>query len=426
MEMKTVFGSMMDFDNASRPEGPDPIQPIEEEEPVPKKKQRLSEIRPERDVMPPTNSVEILDLSDFPDAPSEDEAKDEANNGSYNPFRGVSLEEPKKEKVEESKNAPTEDDNDLFLSEDLFTREELKEEPEEGNGAKMTDGFVVQGEHAEIVITADRARVDSKLSGTVTCHSLTVGNAGIEGKIYSDADVELSGLADVRGEIHAKRIEIYGTFHGALSAEEELVVHDSAKVFGTMESFGSVEIHSGAVLSGTASFKTKEDEGEEDNDAFTLSEPEENVPDTKELFPVEEEEKEEKAPVPEKEPEQKPIMNEDEEDEPDIIFDKTDDASDIHPEVDGIPLTQSADATENVTKEESESTDSASKEPEEKPEEEPTELEDDTEAPEEENQSADGTPLTQSADVVVPDNTEDSDDLGDVDLPSSFFDEAEV
>lgn len=380
MEMKTVFGSMMDFDNASRPEGPDPIQLIEEEEPVPK----------------PTKSVEILDLNDFPDVSDKDEAKDEANNGSYNPFRGVSF--------EESKNAPAEDDNDLFLSEDLFTREELKEEPEEGNGAKMTDGFVVRGEHAEIVITADHARVDSKLSGTVTCHSLTVGNAGIEGKIYSDADVELSDLADVRGEIHAKRIEIYGTFHGALSAEEELVVHDSAKVFGTMKSFGSVEIHSGAVLSGTASFKAKEDEGEEDNDAFTLSEPEENVPDTKELFPVEEEKKEKKAPAPKKEPEQEPVMNEDEEDEPDLDFDETDES---------LNVTEEKPVEEPDTEEPNK-------------EEDPAEYEDDTETPEEENQSTDGTPLTQSADVVIPDNTEDSDDLGDVDLPSSFFDEAEV
>jgi cytoskeletal protein CcmA (bactofilin family) len=386
MEMKTVFGSMMDFDNASRPEGPDPIQPIEEEEPAPKKKQRLPE---------------ILDLNDFPDASDEDEAEEEANEGSYNPFRGVSFDEPKEEPKEEAapveeEDSAEEDDNDLFLSEDLFAKEEPKEEPEEGNGAKMTDGFVVRGEHAEIVVTADHARVDSKLSGTVTCHSLTVGSAGIDGKICSDADVVLSDLSDVRGEIHAKKIEVYGTFHGTLSAEEELVVHDSARVFGTMESFGSVEIHPGAVLSGTAFFRTKEDEDEEDDDAFLLSEPEESVPDTKELFPVEEEEKEKKAPIPKKTPEQEPVMNEDEEDEPDLDFDETDGPS-------------------SVTEEESE--EEPKEEPKENSEEDPTEPEDNKEVPEEENQPKN---------VVVPDDAEDSDDLDDVDLPSSFFDEAEV
>lgn len=126
----------------------------------------------------------------------------------------------------------------------------------------MTDGFVIKGNKVSVDITKP-ARIDSELHGDVTCHDLYVGKALVDGTITSDTTVVLSEESSVIGTIHAKNVHLYGDFRGDLTADENLVINESAHIQGKVTALGTVEIHPGAVLDGTAEFKMTEEEGTE-------------------------------------------------------------------------------------------------------------------------------------------------------------------
>jgi len=119
----------------------------------------------------------------------------------------------------------------------------------------MTSGFVIKGENVNVEITEKNARIDSEINGTISCHNLYIGKALIEGNIVSDKSIILSEDACAKGNIHGKRIYIYGKFEGDLTSDEKLVIYKTANISGRINALGTVEVHPGAILNGTADFK---------------------------------------------------------------------------------------------------------------------------------------------------------------------------
>lgn len=119
----------------------------------------------------------------------------------------------------------------------------------------MTSGFVIKGENVNVDITEKNARIDSEINGTISCHNLYIGKALIEGNIVSDKSIILSEDACAKGNIHGKRIYIYGKFEGDLTSDEKLVIYKTANISGRINALGTVEVHPGAILNGTADFK---------------------------------------------------------------------------------------------------------------------------------------------------------------------------
>lgn len=178
-------------------------------------------------------------------------------NGTYNPFANT----------EESKPMSINSD---FLKKAYPEKKAFPDFLDTPNGVKgiiepatyMTEGFVIKGNKVSVDIEKP-ARIDSELHGDVTCHDLYVGKALVDGTITSDTTVVLSEESSVIGTIHAKNVHLYGDFRGDLTADENLVINESAHIQGKVTALGTVEIHPGAVLDGTAEFKMTEEEKKE-------------------------------------------------------------------------------------------------------------------------------------------------------------------
>ncbi|MGI6125126.1 MAG: bactofilin family protein [Acetivibrionales bacterium] len=238
------------------------------------------------------------------------------NNGTYNPFANT-----------ESKPMSINSD---FLKKAYPEKKAFPDFLDAPKGAKgiiepatyMTDGFVIKGNKVSVDITKP-ARIDSELHGDVTCHDLYVGKALVDGTITSDTTVVLSEESSVIGTIHAKNVHLYGDFRGNLTADENLVINESAHIQGKVIALGTVEIHPGAVLDGTAEFKMSEEEKKEpievehvkeepESESEPVHEPidpfadKDQNPDSKEEPETEPVVAETKAETEESEPEEKP------------------------------------------------------------------------------------------------------------------------
>lgn len=174
-------------------------------------------------------------------------------NGTYNPFANTEESKPMSINSDFLKKAYPD-----FLSKDTQKGAKGIIEP----ATYMTEGFVIKGNKVSVDITKP-ARIDSELHGDVTCHDLYVGKALVDGTITSDTTVVLSEESSVIGTIHAKNVHLYGDFRGDLTADENLVINESAHIQGKVTALGTVEIHPGAILDGTAEFKMTEEEGTE-------------------------------------------------------------------------------------------------------------------------------------------------------------------
>ncbi|MFN2926474.1 polymer-forming cytoskeletal protein [Lachnospiraceae bacterium YH-ros2228] len=228
--MANFFGNMMDFNN-------DTATPV-------KKSISDSTEKKETNTLNTTNGATETPVNGTP------------VNGTYNPFANT-----------ESKPMSINSD---FLKKAYPEKKAFPDFLDTPKGAKgiiepttyMTEGFVIKGNKVSVDITKP-ARIDSELHGDVTCHDLYVGKALVDGTITSDTTVVLSEESSVIGTIHAKNVHLYGDFRGDLTADENLVINESAHIQGKVTALGTVEIHPGAVLDGTAEFKMTEEEKKE-------------------------------------------------------------------------------------------------------------------------------------------------------------------
>lgn len=122
--------------------------------------------------------------------------------------------------------------------------------------------------------------IDVTIKGNFKSPSNITVNGTVKGQVDTKADVTVGEKATVEGSIKAKKVTVSGTIKGNVEARESLEITPTGKIFGDITT-SNLMIQSGAIFVGKSMMVEK---GE-----LTEGEVEEEIEETEDLAPAEEE-----------------------------------------------------------------------------------------------------------------------------------------